>query len=188
MCKTVINRVNQFSCRVQGFEIYESRTGEVYGMTEKDIVKAIKSGELIRGLTLNSEGKVVLDEKGFFQTNIIEKTTLTNMKPINGDAVANIFYTVIGVEGGEYQLLNSRFGRMAVSKEKLATLFEIGVVQGGCKINDKGELVLAEMFNTSAPVVKEEKQPTEPKKADVKKTAVVKETQKDKKKDGVNEA
>ena len=85
-------------------------------------------------------------------------------------------------------MLNSRFGRMTVSKEKLATLFEIGVVQGGCKINDKGELVLAEVFNTSAPVVKEEKQPTEPKKADVKKTAVVKETQKDKKKDGVNEA
>ena len=47
---------------------------------------------------------------------------------------------------------------------------------------------MAEVFNTSAPVVKEEKQPTEPKKADVKKTAVVKETQKDKKKDGVNEA
>lgn len=188
MCKTVINRVNQFSCRVQGFEVYESKTGEILGMTEKDIVKSIKSGEPIRGLTVNSEGKVVLDDKGFFQTDIIEKTTLTNMHPVNGESVANIFYTVIGVENGQYQLLNSRFGRMTVSKEKLVTMLELGIVQGGCKINDKGELVLAEVFNTSAPVVKEEKQTVEPNKAEVKKTAVVKETPKDKKKDGVNEA
>ena len=188
MCKTIVNRINQFGQRIQGYEVFESRTGEILGMTEKDIVKAIKAGESIRGLVLDDLGKVVLDEAGFFQNNIIEKSTLTAMKAVNGEPVVNIFYTVIGVENGQYNLLNSRFGRMTVSKEKLVTMYELGVVQGGCKIDDKGELVLAEVFKTSAPVVKEEKQPVEPKKAEPKKPAVTKETAKDKKKDGENMA
>lgn len=165
MCKTVINRVNQFGQRIQGYEIFESKTGEIIGMTEKDIAKAIKAGDTIRGLTVDSLGKVILDKAGFFQTNIIEKSTLTAMKAVNGESVVNILYTVIGVGNEQYCLLNSRFGKMTVSKEKLVTMYELGVVQGGCKIDEKGELVLAEVFNTSAPVVNEGKQDAEPAKS-----------------------
>ena len=47
MCKIVVNQVNQFSCRIQGYELFETKTGEIIGMTEKDIVKAINADETI---------------------------------------------------------------------------------------------------------------------------------------------
>ena len=123
MCKIVVNQVNQFSCRIQGYELFETKTGEIIGMTEKDIIKAINADETILGLTLDSENKVVLDSEQFFQNNIMVKTTLTSMHPFNEDCPVNILYVVIGLNGDKYILLNSRFGRSEVTKNKLSNRF-----------------------------------------------------------------
>lgn len=160
MCKVVINRVNQFNCRINGYEVYETSTGEVFGMTEKDITKVIKKGQKILGIELDAEGQVELDEKGFYQSNIMEKKTLTKMEPVKGDTPVNILYALIGVKNDKYILVNSRFGKSEVSKEKLLAYLEIGLVQGGCKL-EKGELKVAEVFNTSAPVAKTAKKEPE---------------------------
>lgn len=155
MCKVIVNVVNQFNCRINGYEVYETSTGEVFGMTEKDIVKAIKGGEKILGVAVDKEGHLQLDKEGFYQNNIMIKKTLTKMEPLNGDTPANILYTLIDVKDSKYTVINSRFGKSVITKEKLLAFFEIGLVQGGCTVDKKGELKVAEVFNTSAPVVKE---------------------------------
>lgn len=155
MCKVIVNVVNQFNCRINGYEVYETSTGEVFGMTEKDIVKAIKSGEKILGVAVDKEGHLQLDKEGFYQNNIMVKKTLTKMEPLNGDTPANILYTLIGVKDNKYTVVNSRFGKSCISKEKLLAFLEIGLVQGGCTVDKKGEIKVAEVFKASAPVVKE---------------------------------
>lgn len=155
MCKVIVNVVNQFNCRINGYEVYETSTGEVFGMTEKDIIKAIKGGEKIFGVAVDKEGHLQLDKEGFYQNNIMVKKTLTKMEPLNGDTPANILYTLIGVKDNKYTVINSRFGKSVITKEKLLAFMEIGLVQGGCTVDKKGELKVAEVFNTSAPVVKE---------------------------------
>lgn len=143
MCKIVVNEVRQFSGRINGYEVYETKSGEVFGMTEKDIVKAIKGGEKISGLIPDKDGNLVLDKEGFFQTNIMVKTTISNMYPLNGEVPVNILYTVITGKGDKFTVINSRFGKSEVNKNKLTAMLELGMVQGGAKL-EKGELVLAE--------------------------------------------
>lgn len=158
MCKIVVNQVNQFSCRIQGYELFETKTGEIIGMTEKDIVKAINAGETILGLTLDSENKVVLDSEQFFQNNIMVKTTLTSMHPLNEDCPVNILYTVIGLNGDKYILLNSRFGRSEVTKNKLSAMLEIGLIQGGARLQENGEIEIVEVLKPQATMKKEVKE------------------------------
>ena len=158
MCKIVVNQVNQFSCRIQGYELYETKTGEIVGMTEKDIAKAVNAGETILGLALDSEGKVVLDSEQFFQNNIMVKTTLTSMHPLNEDCPVNILYSVIGLNEDKYILLNSRFGRSEVTKNKLSAMLEIGLVQGGAKLHENGEIEIAKAIKSVASTKKEVKE------------------------------
>lgn len=158
MCKIVVNQVNQFSCRIQGYELFETKTGEIIGMTEKDIVKAINADETILGLTLDSENKVVLDSESFFQNNIMVKTTLTSMHPLNEDCPVNILYAVIGFNGDKYILLNSRFGRSEVTKNKLSAMLEIGLIQGGTRLQENGEIEIAEVLKPQATIKKEVKE------------------------------
>lgn len=158
MCKIVVNQVNQFSCRIQGYELFETKTGEIIGMTEKDIVKAINADETILGLTLDSENKVVLDNENFFQNNIMVKTTLTSMHPLNEDCPVNILYAVIGLNGDKYILLNSRFGHSEVTKNKLSAMLEIGLIQGGARLQENGEIEIVEVLKPQATMKKEVKE------------------------------
>ena len=154
MCKIVVNQVNQFGCRIQGYEVFDSAKGEILGMTEKDIRKSIEKGEPVYGLTLNQDtDELVLDEEGFCQKDIMVKTTLKNMKPLKDEeAAANVFFTLIGVKDskdGRYELMNSRFGRSEVSIDKIMVLLGMGLIQGGCKLDGSGNLKLAKVFEDS---------------------------------------
>ncbi len=142
MCKVVVNEVCQFSGRINGYELYDMKSGEVIGMAEKDIIKALKAGEKIHGFILSKSGTLELDAKGFYQTNIMVKTTLTSMHP-KVESPVNILYTVVGKKGEQYTVINSRFGKSEVSKNKLSAMLEIGMIQGGCKL-EKNEIILAE--------------------------------------------
>ena len=162
MCKIIINQVKQFGCRIQGYEVLDTLKGEILGMTETDIKKSIEKGELILGLKMNHDAEeLVLDEEGFCQTDIMVKTTLKSMKPLNNEeAAVNVFFTLIGVKDskdGRYELMNSRFGRSEVSIDKLMTLLEMGLIQGGCKLDGNGNLKLAKVFEDS--IAKKESKP-----------------------------
>lgn len=154
MCKIVVNQVNQFGCRIQGYEVFDSAKGEIIGLTEKDIRKLIEKNESVYGLTLNRDtDELVLDEEGFCQKDIMVKTTLKNMKPLKDEeAAANVFFTLIGVKDskdGRYELMNSRFGRSEVSIDKIMVLLGMGLIQGGCKLDGNGNLKLAKVFEDS---------------------------------------
>lgn len=155
MCEyVVVNRVNQFGCRISGYEVYSYSTQEILGLTEKTIVKMLNAGEKVYGLTLDADNKVVLDNENHFQNNIMEKKTISKMESVNGDVPVNTLYTLLSVKENGYEVMNSRYAKQVVTMEKLKTLLELGLVQSGCKM-ENGELKLAEVFKPSATVVKE---------------------------------
>lgn len=149
MCKIIVNQVRQFSGRINGYEVYESRTGEILGMTERDISKCLKTGEKVFGLAVKDD-KIVLDSENFFQNNIMVKTSLSAMHSLDENCPANILYTVVEVKAGRggaeptYILINSRFGKSEVSAERLKALLEIGLVQGGAILTAEGNIQTAE--------------------------------------------
>lgn len=148
--KTLINQVKWFNGRIGGYEVWESTTGEVFGMTDSDVTKALKSGEKINGLVLGAKGPV-LDKEGFLQSTVMIRTTLTNMKPESESCPANILYTLVEVKNADaYVLINSRYGISTVSANKLKALAEIGLIQGGCKLDSKGEVVIAKCLKPAS--------------------------------------
>lgn len=163
MCQfnyVAINRVNQFGCRICGYELHCYETGEIIGMSESTIIKMLKAGGRVLGLALDESNKLILDEANHFQTNIMERKTLCKMEAINGDVPVNTLYTLLSVKDDKYELMNSRYARKVISKDELITYINLGLVQSGCKI-ENGELVVADVFknNTSATVVKETVKP-----------------------------
>ena len=163
MCQfsyVAINRVNQFGCRISGYELLCYESGEIVGMTESAIIKMLKAGGRVLGLALDESNKLILDEANHFQTNIMERKTLCKMEAINGDVPVNTLYTLLSVKDDKYELMNSRYARKVISKDELITYINLGLVQSGCKI-ENGELVVADVFknNTSATVVKETVKP-----------------------------
>ena len=163
MCQynyVAINRVNQFGCRICGYELHCYETGEIIGMSESTIIKMLKAGGRVLGLALDESNKLILDEANHFQTNIMERKTLCKMEAVNGDVPVNTLYTLLSVKDDKYELMNSRYAKKVISKDELITYINLGLVQSGCKI-ENGELVVADVFknNTSATVVKETVKP-----------------------------
>lgn len=159
MCQynyVAINRWNVFGCRISGYELFCYETSELVGMTESAIIKMLKAGGKVLGLALDANNKLILDEANHFQTNIMERKTISKMEAINGDVPVNTLYTLLSVKDDKYELMNSRYARKTISKDELITYINLGLVQSGCKI-ENGELVVADVFknNTSATVVKE---------------------------------
>lgn len=157
MCQfsyVAINRVNQFGCRISGYELLCYESGEIVGMTESTIIKMLKAGGKVSGLALDESSKLILDEEGHFQTNIMERKTISKMEAVNGDVPVNTLYTLLSVKDDKYELMNSRYARKVISKDELITYINLGLVQSGCKI-ENGELVVADVFKASATVVKE---------------------------------
>lgn len=163
MCQynyVAINRVNQFGCRICGYELHCYETGEIIGMSESTIIKMLKAGGRVLGLALDESNKLILDEANHFQTNIMERKTLCKMEAVNGDVPVNTLYTLLSVKDEKYELMNSRYAKKVISKDELITYINLGLIQSGCKI-ENGELVVADVFknNTSATVVKETVKP-----------------------------
>ena len=157
MCQynyVAINRVNQFGCRICGYELHCYETGEIIGMSESTIIKMLKAGGRVLGLALDESNKLILDEANHFQTNIMERKTLCKMEAVNGDVPVNTLYTLLSVKDDKYELMNSRYAKKVISKDELITYINLGLIQSGCKI-ENGELVVADVFKASATIVKE---------------------------------
>ena len=80
MCKFVATR-EDLGNRLVGFTLYESRSKEFIGMTEKAIITAIKNGEVINGFKLVEE-KLELDNEGFHQTNLMAHSGINNYNAV----------------------------------------------------------------------------------------------------------
>lgn len=144
MCKVVINKLN-LGARELGYELFDGK--QIVEMTGSQIVKAIKSGEDIRGLKVNQNDELELDREGFFTRNLMVKSHINNYRPLleeDGNVAANIFYIVLGkeTENGKtvYPVITTRFAREELTEEKLKALYELGIVSAGAKI--EGDVII----------------------------------------------
>lgn len=185
MCKkyVVVNKLF-LGQRELGYELWTGK--EVIEMTSKSIKDSIKAGDEIYGLTIGKNGGLELDRESFYMTNLMEKRHIGNLTPMyETDSKANIFYLVTGShkEGDKifYEMISSRFERLDVTKEKLSIMYEMGLINGGVKM-ENGEPVLPQMGKKEQPEKKETVTEEKEKTAEVKKEpAEKKETTGDKK-------
>lgn len=137
----LINR-EDLGSRTTGYIVYCDKTKKFYGMTEKQIVSLLKTGEAVRGFVLANDETLQLDEQGFKTSNYMVRTGINSLRPLNeNNTLSNIFYVVVGTEtkNGKtlYEVVNSRYGRSTISEDKLKSFLEFGAIQGGACL-DKG--------------------------------------------------
>lgn len=149
MCKVVVNKL-MLGARELGYELFDGK--QIVEMTAGQIVKALKSGEDIRGLRLGEADALELDQEGFFARNMMLKSHINNFRPLVDDEgiMTNQFYVVVGVRRGKdkepvFETLTTRFAREVMDGVKLKTLYEMGAVSAGMKL-EKGEIVLPECY------------------------------------------
>lgn len=138
MCKVVINKLN-LGARELGYELFDGK--QVIEMTGSQIVKAIKSGEDIRGMVVNEKDELELDRDGFFTRNLMVKSHINNFKPLMEDetVMMNLFYIILGsrtTESGTvvYPAITTRFAREELTEEKLKALYDLGAISAGVKL------------------------------------------------------
>lgn len=138
MCKVVINKLN-LGARELGYELFDGK--QIIEMTGSQIVKAIKSGEDIRGMVVNEKDELELDRDGFFTRNLMVKSHINNFKPLMEDetVMMNLFYIILGSKATEsgavvYPAITTRFAREELTEEKLKALYDLGAVSAGVKI------------------------------------------------------
>lgn len=129
MKKFVINRVD-LGQRVTGYEVFSPKAngGEIQGYTPKQMIEAIKAGDIL-GLMVDGAGALVPDKsKGF--NHIMVKTgvgTLTNPDP---GGMTNIVYTAYDKKDENFKVISSRFGHQVYCPEKIKTLLDLRAVNG----------------------------------------------------------
>ena len=146
MCKYLVNS-ETLGNRLTGYMLYESKTKEFIGMTEKAIITALKNGEALNGFRLNGE-ELELDTEGFKQVNLLARSGInTYTAVVESDCPVNNFYTVVKVTKDNnktvYEVISSRHGRMDITEEKLKIYLEMGIIQGGAWIDSKGKINIA---------------------------------------------
>jgi len=148
MCKFATNR-EDLGQRVTGYIIYNSLTKEFIGQTSKAVKDTLANGDRIYGFILGEDGEIALDKDGFHTTNMMVRSGINTLTPMNEfDSVANVFYIVVAQYKGkgetEYELVNSRYGRMTYPESKVKMLAEFGCIQGGVYIDGKGRLIVCD--------------------------------------------
>lgn len=128
--KFIINRVD-LGARVTGYELFNPGVngGEVLGYTPKQMMDAVKAGEVM-GMEMNAAGELVPDEARGFKA-IMVKTGIGTLTSTDPNAVANILYTVYDrVDGDKFKVISSRFGRLVYCADKIKALHDLGAVNG----------------------------------------------------------
>lgn len=140
MCKVVINKLT-LGARELGYELFDGK--QIIEMTGSQIIRAIKSGEEIRGVKVGGNEELELDREGFFTRNLMVKSHINNFKPLieeDGSVAANIFYIVLGSKTVNsktvYPVITTRFGREELTEEKLKALYELGLISAGVEITN----------------------------------------------------
>lgn len=138
--KFLINR-EDLGNRTTGYVVYNDCTKEFVGITEKQIVSILNTGEQVQGFILEEGGKLTLDKEGFHTTNYMVRTGVNTLRPAYElEAMSNLFYVVVGSANGKngtmYEVVNSRYARVTITQAKLMGLLEFGAVQGGAYLDN----------------------------------------------------
>ena len=135
--------------RQLGWETLSLPKGEVVEFTSKQLKDIIATGkDEVYGLAINEEtGELEADSEHFYCNNWMVKSHINSLVPkFESELLANIFYIVIGTkkEKGSivYEVVSSRYERTTLSEEKLRTLFDMGIISAGVKMQD-GNIVVA---------------------------------------------
>ena len=137
--------------RLIGYEVYESKSKGMVGMTEKQIMNKLKAGEKVYGFVIGEvDGKeeLILDKENFNMTNLQIKSGVNSLSWYNEDSGTdmNIALIVVSVSGDKkkvYETVNARHARVEYSEEKIKMLLELGVPVAGVKL-EKNKLTVCE--------------------------------------------
>ena len=162
MCKMrVVVRRECLGSREIGWSIFNGKS--IQECTSIQIRNLIKSGQKVCGLALKVND-LVLDEEGFFTSNLIEHRSCDNYTPmIEGDTAVNVFYIVIGKheESGVtyYDCISTKFEQTAFNESDVRAYLRLGIISGGARLGADDKIELASLEYEKA----EETKPTEKK-------------------------
>lgn len=159
MTKYVVSRT-MLGNREQGWALWNGK--EMAEMTSKEIKEALLKDEPVYGLEIGEDGELTLGSN-FFTRNIMEHRQVGNYKPMieEENCMVNVFYIVTGrTDGGEYDVISTKFERTVFSEEKVKIMLSMGIISAGAKL--EGDKVVLPDLEKKA--VKEGKKPTEAKK------------------------
>ncbi len=154
MCKLFVVNSLYLGNRSLGLELWDGKG--IVEMTEKQVRDNINVGKEIYGLKVAANGiDLEIDREGFYMNNLVAHRHIGNYKPCyETENPVNIMYIVTGsreVNGEKmYDIISSRFEFKVVNGEMLKSLFLMGAVCGGAKMED-GNIVIAEKIGQTEP-------------------------------------
>ena len=154
MCKLFVVNSLYLGNRSLGLELWDGKG--IVEMTEKQVRDNINVGKEIYGLKVAANGiDLEIDREGFYMNNLVAHRHIGNYKPCyETENPVNIMYIVTGsreVNGEKmYDIISSRFEFKVVNGEMLKSLFLMGAICGGAKMED-GNIVIAEKIGQTEP-------------------------------------
>ena len=184
MCKmrVVINKL-VLGNRELGYEIWTGK--DVIEMTGNQIRKLIKENKKVCGLCLGKDGELQLDKEGFFTTDMTIHSHINTYKTMKEESMTNLLYVCIGKQdvGSKvtYECISSKFEQAQFTEADMKAYLKIGIVSGGAKLDENGEIIVASLeyeensVEESAKPVEESAKPKEEsaKPVEVKATPVI---------------
>lgn len=147
MCKKLtLAYVDYIGSRLVGHCVYN---GKDYSfLSDKAVQKKLASGDLVNGLTLDEEGKVVMDKE--FTKVLMGKSGLS-FNPVtvadseDDEPVMNKYYALVKVvkakEGNTYHFITSRCGYEVFSEDQLKAMLAV-LDMGGVQMGPNNQLVI----------------------------------------------
>ena len=154
MCKLFVVNSLYLGNRSLGLELWDGKG--IVEMTEKQVRDNINAGKEIYGLKVAANGiDLEIDREGFYMNNLVAHRHIGNYKPCyETENPVSIMYIVTGSREvnseAMYDIISSRFEFKAVNSEMLKSLFLMGAVCGGAKMED-GNIVIAEKIGQTEP-------------------------------------
>lgn len=167
MCKLFVINSLYLGNRSLGYELYDGKG--VVEMTEKQVRDGILAGKEIYGLKVSENGiDLEPDREGFFMNNLVAHRHIGNYKPMyETENPVSLMYIVISMKEEKgvrtYEIISSRFEKKEVSEEMLKSLFLMGAVCGGAKV--EGDKVIMAPEQKKKEPEKTELKPVEEKKS-----------------------
>lgn len=147
MCKKVTVAYGDYiGTRLVGWCVYN---GKDYSFISDKMVKGrIKQGDLVNGLTLDEEEKVVLDRT--FARCLMGKSGLgfeSIMSEDEDEPITNKYYGLVKVvkakEGNSYHFITNKCGYEVFTEDQVKAMLAI-IDMGGIKLGEDGSLVIHE--------------------------------------------
>lgn len=127
MSKILINEV-KLGKKCVGFEMYNTETKDMVGMTSKMIKDSIEGGDAIIGFKLDDNNELAIDKE--FCKNIMVKSGISTYVPKWEGCKMLVIYTVVGKQDANYEVVSSSWFHGEMSASEVETFYKIGAVNG----------------------------------------------------------